>query len=154
MLTRDPILVLRFFVEVQHVECTNLNCRLQNVDIANFPCPNLCGYHLTPVVGNLPLRGPRAVRRGKMNSAFSIFFRHFHFRQRYAAAPPPKLIASRPFNFVAAVIAGLTFRRNRNLPERRHSSSAQGCQIFIGTKYQNGEKYTKLPRTIPNVLKI
>jgi hypothetical protein len=30
----------------------------------------------------------------------------------------------------------------------------QGCQIFLGTKYQNGEKYTKLPRTIPNVLKI
>jgi hypothetical protein len=21
----------------------------------------------------------------------------------------------------------------------------QGCQIFLGTKYQNGEKYTKLP---------
>jgi hypothetical protein len=29
-----------------------------------------------------------------------------------------------------------------------------GCQIFLGTKYQNGEKYTKLPRTIPNVHKI
>jgi hypothetical protein len=30
----------------------------------------------------------------------------------------------------------------------------QGCQIFLGTKYQNWEKYTKLPRTIPNVRKI
>jgi hypothetical protein len=30
----------------------------------------------------------------------------------------------------------------------------QGCQIFLGTKYQNGEKYTKLPQTIPNVHKI
>jgi hypothetical protein len=30
----------------------------------------------------------------------------------------------------------------------------QGCQIFLGTKYQNGKKYTKLPRTIPNVHKI
>jgi hypothetical protein len=30
----------------------------------------------------------------------------------------------------------------------------QGCQIFLGTKYQNGKKYTKLPRIIPNVHKI
>jgi hypothetical protein len=30
----------------------------------------------------------------------------------------------------------------------------QCCQIFLGTKYQSGEKYTKLPRTIPNVHKI
>jgi hypothetical protein len=30
----------------------------------------------------------------------------------------------------------------------------QGCQIFLGTKYQNGEKYTKLPLIIPNVHKI
>jgi hypothetical protein len=30
----------------------------------------------------------------------------------------------------------------------------QGCQIFLGAKYQNGEKCTKLPRTIPNVHKI
>jgi hypothetical protein len=28
---------------------------------------------------------------------------------------------------------------------------AQGYQIFLGTKYQNGEKYTKLPRTIPKM---
>jgi hypothetical protein len=27
----------------------------------------------------------------------------------------------------------------------------QGCQIFLGTKYHNGEKCTKLRRTIPNV---
>jgi hypothetical protein len=30
----------------------------------------------------------------------------------------------------------------------------QGCQIFHGTKYQNGKKYTELPQTIPNVHKI
>jgi hypothetical protein len=30
----------------------------------------------------------------------------------------------------------------------------QGCQIFIGTTYQNGGKYTKLPPNIPNVNKI
>jgi hypothetical protein len=30
----------------------------------------------------------------------------------------------------------------------------QGCQIFLGTKYQNGKKFTKLQRTIPNVHKI
>jgi hypothetical protein len=27
----------------------------------------------------------------------------------------------------------------------------QGCQIFLGTPNQNGEKYTKLPQNIPNV---
>jgi hypothetical protein len=25
-----------------------------------------------------------------------------------------------------------------------------GCQIFLGTTYQNGGKYTKLPQNIPN----
>jgi hypothetical protein len=30
----------------------------------------------------------------------------------------------------------------------------QGCQIFLGTRYQNGEKYTKWPQNIPNDLKI
>jgi hypothetical protein len=30
----------------------------------------------------------------------------------------------------------------------------QGCQIFVGPKYQNVEKYTKLPQNIPNVHKI
>jgi hypothetical protein len=30
----------------------------------------------------------------------------------------------------------------------------QGCQIFLGTKYQNGKKYTKLLRTLPIVYKI
>jgi hypothetical protein len=33
-------------------------------------------------------------------------------------------------------------------------TSGQGCQIFLGTKYQNGKKYTKLPQNIPNVNKI
>jgi hypothetical protein len=32
--------------------------------------------------------------------------------------------------------------------------SDQGCQIFIGATYQNGEKYTKLPPNIPYVHKI
>jgi hypothetical protein len=26
----------------------------------------------------------------------------------------------------------------------------RGCQIFLGTKYQNGENYTKWPQNIPN----
>jgi hypothetical protein len=26
----------------------------------------------------------------------------------------------------------------------------QGCQIFVGAKYQNWEKYTKLPQNISN----
>jgi hypothetical protein len=26
----------------------------------------------------------------------------------------------------------------------------QGCQIFLGPKYQNGEKYTKLPQNVTN----
>jgi hypothetical protein len=29
-----------------------------------------------------------------------------------------------------------------------------GCQIFLDTKYQNGEKYTKWPQNIPNSHKI
>jgi hypothetical protein len=29
-------------------------------------------------------------------------------------------------------------------------AGVQGCQIFLGTKYQNEEKYTKLPQTVPN----
>jgi hypothetical protein len=30
----------------------------------------------------------------------------------------------------------------------------QGCQIFLGPKYQNGGKYTKLPQNTPNGRKI
>jgi hypothetical protein len=30
----------------------------------------------------------------------------------------------------------------------------QGCRIFLGPKYQKGEKYTKLPQNIPNGHKI
>jgi hypothetical protein len=26
----------------------------------------------------------------------------------------------------------------------------QGCQIFLGTKYQKGEKWTKLPKNLTN----
>jgi hypothetical protein len=29
------------------------------------------------------------------------------------------------------------------------SGRCQGCRIFLGPKYQNGEKYTKLPQNIP-----
>jgi hypothetical protein len=32
-------------------------------------------------------------------------------------------------------------------------SRGQGCQIFLDTKYQNGEKYTKLPRNCEMVPK-
>jgi Na+/H+ antiporter NhaA len=35
-----------------------------------------------------------------------------------------------------------------------HDDWRQGCQIFLGPKYQNGEKYTNLPQNIPNDLKI
>jgi hypothetical protein len=46
-----------------------------------------------------------------------------------------------------------TFSRNWiNTPP--FSSSEHGCQIFLGKKYQNGEKDTKLPRTTPNGHKI
>jgi hypothetical protein len=31
------------------------------------------------------------------------------------------------------------------------ANTNQGCQVFLGTKYQNAKKYTKLPRTIPIV---
>jgi hypothetical protein len=30
----------------------------------------------------------------------------------------------------------------------------QGCQIFIGTTYQNGEQYTKSPQNVSNGHKI
>jgi hypothetical protein len=35
-------------------------------------------------------------------------------------------------------------------PDRR----VQGCQIFLGPKYQNGEKYIKLPQNVSNGHKI
>jgi hypothetical protein len=31
---------------------------------------------------------------------------------------------------------------------------SRGCQIFLGPKYQNWEKYTKLPQNIPDGHKI
>jgi uncharacterized protein YjlB len=30
------------------------------------------------------------------------------------------------------------------------SADGQGCQICLGKRYQNGEKYTKLPQNISN----
>jgi hypothetical protein len=54
----------------------------------------------------------------------------------------------------------------QNLPHRKEKIESfllefsttyicmQGCQIFLGPKYQNGEKYTKLPQNIPNGHKI
>jgi hypothetical protein len=35
-----------------------------------------------------------------------------------------------------------------------HACEIQGCQIFLGTKYQNLEKYTTRPQNIPNGHKI
>jgi hypothetical protein len=35
-----------------------------------------------------------------------------------------------------------------------YARTYQGCQIFIGPKYQNGGKYTKFPQNIPNGHKI
>jgi hypothetical protein len=34
------------------------------------------------------------------------------------------------------------------------SDCKQCCQIFLGTTYQNGEKYTKLSQNIPNGHKV
>jgi hypothetical protein len=36
----------------------------------------------------------------------------------------------------------------------RVSGAKQGCQIFLGTIYQKGGKYTKVPQNMPNVHKI
>jgi hypothetical protein len=48
-------------------------------------------------------------------------------------------------------------QESRHLPNfiyvTTYFTHRQGCQIFLGTKYQNEEKYTKLPRTLPNVKK-
>jgi hypothetical protein len=60
------------------------------------------------------------------------------------------------------VVHFLCFSVSRN---KRHSSlmnkywhamdsADQGCQIFLGTLYQNGGKYTKWPQNIPNDHKI
>jgi hypothetical protein len=40
------------------------------------------------------------------------------------------------------------------LKEKHRGMHCHGCQIFLGTKYQNGKKATKLPRTAPNFHKI
>jgi hypothetical protein len=49
---------------------------------------------------------------------------------------------------------GVAFVRKLTVSVRSCSALKQGCQIFLGIKYLNGEKYTKLPRTVPNVHKI
>jgi hypothetical protein len=36
---------------------------------------------------------------------------------------------------------------------KKFQSSWQGCQIFLDAKYQNGEKYTKLPQHYPMAMK-
>jgi hypothetical protein len=36
---------------------------------------------------------------------------------------------------------------------KRSFNACQGCQIFLGTIYQNRKKYTKLPQNKPNVHK-
>jgi hypothetical protein len=45
----------------------------------------------------------------------------------------------------------LSFRPN---PSIKMGGTDQGCQIFLGPKYQNGEKYTELPQNIANGNKI
>jgi hypothetical protein len=54
-------------------------------------------------------------------------------------------------------------RRNSESVSLHHEAAAladagnkvlQDCQIFLDPKYQNGEKYTKLPQNIPNGNKI
>jgi hypothetical protein len=54
-----------------------------------------------------------------------------------------------PQNYVICKIT----RGGHNSISRSSMYQDKGCQIFLSTKYQNGEKYTKLPPTIPNVHK-
>jgi hypothetical protein len=44
--------------------------------------------------------------------------------------------------------------RKTTLQVDANVASTQGCQIFLGPKYQNGVKDTKLPQNIPNGHKI
>jgi hypothetical protein len=47
-----------------------------------------------------------------------------------------------------------SFSKVFSLPVSITNEAGQGCQVFLGTKFQNGEKYARLTRTIPNVHKI
>jgi hypothetical protein len=44
---------------------------------------------------------------------------------------------------------GSAFQTFSNVLEKFSKRLKQGCQIFLGTKYQNGEIYTEGPQNIP-----
>jgi hypothetical protein len=44
--------------------------------------------------------------------------------------------------------------KDEKIRVRVNSGRQQGCQMFLGTTYQNGEKCTKWPQDIPNGHKI
>jgi hypothetical protein len=44
--------------------------------------------------------------------------------------------------------SGACFLPGRSL--QTSLTAIQGCQIYLGTTYQNGEKFTKLPQNITN----
>jgi hypothetical protein len=48
----------------------------------------------------------------------------------------------------------ISFSRYRNRRQLAYLAPEPGCQIFLGTTYQNGEKYTKLPQNEPKGHKI
>jgi hypothetical protein len=59
-------------------KCQPSKCCLGNVELlSDQTYSNIIGYHLTPAVGTLPLRG--AAKRSEMNSTFPLFFRHFPY---------------------------------------------------------------------------
>jgi hypothetical protein len=39
---------------------------------------------------------------------------------------------------------------NKATKQKQTAAAQQGCQIFIGKTYQNGDEYTKLPQNVPN----
>jgi hypothetical protein len=68
--------------------------------------------------------------------------------------PVSYLRARRPPNFIDRTCEIFKpFELSGHSRGKRHTRAQQGCQIFLGAKYQIGEKYTKLPQTIPNVHK-
>jgi hypothetical protein len=79
-----------------------------------------------------------------MNIKFAI---NFYFNSSYASSALRwfgRQIANRTFLWILAIYVHVFQKR----------AKVQGCQIFLATTYQNGEKCTKLPQNIPNGHKI
>jgi hypothetical protein len=67
-------------------------------------------------------------------------------RFTFGGFQPDQLVSLCFSNAVFNRLIPLLSRLNPNLIWPGH----QGCQIFLGPKYQNEEKYTKLPQNLPN----